>query len=177
MKPSKKTEGFRERVRRQLRDDIDRVTEEHRRRGEKPTSTLAMLRLDIEDRAPRQHKNARLAFYAKLRAIPSDIQESILVVILSALLQRTATKRQPQQPHGEMLRPDRGGGRRWYRKTRWSVDTRTANTASHLFARLRPVYRSDRATYKAMAEVFTLFLGHRLSLDGVKKLTARSRRS
>lgn|SRR5678815_4569167 len=157
--------GPRERTRQSLRADIDRVAAEHRLRGERPPSVIvvANCKADIEDRAPRKYRNERAIFYVALRDKPFDIQESMLVTVLGAHANRpTYARLKRTRPLKYEHRPP----------DPWRHDT-----LSNLFARLRPWYPSDRATYKAVSNALLIFFDWRLSPEGVKRRLAEIWRS
>ena len=188
--------GLRERQRQQQRADFDRVAEKDRKhRVGRPAVILTHLRSDIEERAAPGHRDARARFYAAASRQPTrDSRGDPRRDPFGPRCPRAAARRKAplpraasgagsvsgrpgEAPRGEVLRKDQGGRSRWYSKTTWSVDRWAQNTASHLFARLRPLNASDRATHTAMATAFKIFFNEPLSQDGVKKLVSQSRRS
>jgi hypothetical protein len=182
VEPERPREGFRERVRRQLRADIDRVAEERRRRKESPHESViyAGQTKDIEERSPKPYKAERNRFYARVHRMPAAKREAILLIILEG--QCAKIREGSQRPRHAPTDSSAGtflGADGKFRKKRWSVDRWAQNMAPHLFARLRPDNSSDRATYGAMEEVFRIFfdLDKPLSAEAVKRLVIRAQQS
>lgn len=171
--------GWRERWRAALRDDVNRIAAEDLKRNprRRQYATIVDLKHDIEQNAPARLERARQDFYATLAGTQQQ-KIAVLVVVLAAQYGRRARERlaerrraREQEWNGvERRREPRVVGHR-------PADRWCHRAASDLYARLRPLYRSDRSTFEAMREVFRAFLGVRLSGDGVKRLVARARRS